>query len=160
MLVRREFESHFLRQNILKEFQKWGINEDRIHFYNNRLVNRHYLDCYNEIDITLDTFPVTGGTTTTDALWMGVPVVGLEGPNIHQRVCSAILHHAGHPEWIAKSEQEFKEIAIKLAKDQSLRIELRKSLRSEIKQSILCDTVKFAADFGDCMRTIKSSCLT
>ena len=159
LFVRREFESHFLRENILREFEKWGVSGHRIHFYNNRLDNRHYLDCYNEIDITLDTYPVTGGTTTTDALWMGVPVVGLEGPNIHQRVCSAILRHAEHPEWIAHSDKEFKEIALKLAKEQTLRIELRKTLRDEIKKSILCDTVKFAEDFSDSMRLIKSSLL-
>ena len=135
------------------------LGEPISHIFNNRLEKRHYLDCYNEIDITLDTFPVTGGTTTVDALWMGVPVVGLVGPNIHQRVCSAILQHAGHPEWIARSNQEFKDIAQKLAENQQLRIELRQTLRDEIKQSKLCDTVRFAADFSDCMRTIKSSFL-
>ena len=131
LFVRREFESYILRQNIINEFEQEGIDRERIHFYNNRKENRHYLDCYNEIDITLDTFPVTGGTTTTDALWMGVPVVGLQGPNIHQRVCSAILHHAGHPEWIAQTNEEFK--PPHSAKDQALRINLRQSLRDEIK---------------------------
>ena len=157
LFVRREFQSHLLRQNILKEFEREGISKERIHFYNNRLDNRHYLDCYNEIDLTLDTFPVTGGTTTTDALWMGVPVVGLEGPNIHQRVCSAILHHAGHPEWIARSEQEFKQIALNLAGNQELRMQLRQSLREEIKQSPLCDSIQFASDFSDCMRQLRQS---
>ncbi|WP_413359284.1 tetratricopeptide repeat protein [Prochlorococcus sp. MIT 1201] len=157
LFVRREFQSHLLRQNILKEFEREGISRERIHFYNNRLENRHYLDCYNEIDLTLDTFPVTGGTTTTDALWMGVPVIGLEGPNIHQRVCSAILHHAGHPEWIARSEQEFKQIALNLAGDQQLRMQLRQSLREEIKQSRLCDSIQFASDFSDCMRQLRQS---
>lgn len=155
LFVRREFESHLLRQNILKEFEKEGVEKSRIHFYNNRLKNRHYLDCYNEIDITLDTFPVTGGTTTTDALWMGVPVVGLEGCNIHQRVCSAILHHAGHPEWIAQTDEEFKEIALKLAADQKLRSRLRQSMREEIKQSPLCNSKQFASDFSDCIRQLK-----
>ena len=154
LFARREFDSYLLRKNILKEFERAGIGPNRIHFYNNRKENRHYLDCYNEIDITLDTFPVTGGTTTTDALWMGVPVVGLEGPNVHQRVCSAILHHAGHPEWIAKSNEEFVQIAHNLAKDQKTRIKLRETLRSEIKKSPLCDSKKFAEDFGDCMREL------
>lgn len=157
LFVRREFQSHLLRQNLLNEFERLGIENNRIYFYNNRLENRHYLDCYNEIDITLDTYPVTGGTTTTDALWMGVPVVGLEGPNIHQRVCSAILHHAGHPEWIAQNDEEFKQIAVELANNQALRIELRKSLRKEMKESLLCDAKKFADDFGECMQKLKSS---
>ncbi len=157
LFVRREFESYLLRQNIIKEFEGEGINSERIHFYNNRKENRHYLDCYNEIDITLDTFPVTGGTTTTDALWMGVPVVGLQGPNIHQRVCSAILHHAGHPEWIAHTDEEFKQIALTLAENQAMRINLRQSLREEIKRSPLCNSKKFAQDFSLCMNQIKQS---
>lgn len=156
LFVRREFQSYLLRQNVLREFENNGVESQRIHFYNNRLEQRHYLDCYNEIDMSLDTFPVTGGTTTTDALWMGVPVIGLEGSNIHQRVCSAILHHAGHPEWIAKNDQEFMQIALDVASNQELRIKLRQTLRTEIQKSPLCDSVKFASDFSECMNSLKS----
>ncbi len=154
LFVRREFQSFHLRANIRAEFGRHGISGDRIHFLNNRLACRHYLDCYNEIDITLDTYPVTGGTTTTDALWMGVPVVALEGPNVHQRVCSAILRHAGHPEWIATSDGEFLQIALDLASDQERRTALRQSLRSELKASPLCNTQQFAADFAHTMDLI------
>jgi predicted O-linked N-acetylglucosamine transferase (SPINDLY family) len=156
LFVRREFQSHYLRENIATEFERNGINRDRIHFFNNSLARRHYLDCYNEIDISLDTYPVTGGTTTTDALWMGVPVVGLEGPNVHQRVCSAILHHAGHPEWVAHKEEEFVRIALDLASDQRLRIELRQSLRQQLKASKLCDTKQFAIDFGQSLNQLRT----
>lgn len=157
LFVRREFESFYLRNNIKKEFELNDINSNRIYFFNNAKANRHYLDCYNEIDMSLDTFPVTGGTTTTDALWMGVPVVALEGSNIHQKVCSTILHHAGHPEWIATTDQEFKKIAIDLAMNQSYRIQLRKTLRSEIKCSLLFDSEQFAKDFASTMEGLKLS---
>lgn len=157
LFARREFQSHLLRENILKEFEKEGVGNDRIHFYNNRLEERHYLDCYNEIDLTLDTFPVTGGTTTIDALWMGVPVIGLEGENIHQRVCSAILHHAGHPEWIARTDEEFKQIALNLAENLQLRVQLRQSLRNEIMNSLLCDAKQFANNFSDCMNDLRKN---
>ena len=155
LFVRREFQSYWLRQNILAEFERHDIKQERIHFFNNRLARRHYLDCYNEIDFTLDTFPVTGGTTTTDALWMGVPVVGLEGPNVHQRVCSAILHHAGHPEWIAHSDDEFVQIALDLAADQEGRVALRQSLRDELKSSLLCNARQFANDFAAAMESLR-----
>ena len=155
LFVRQEFQSYLLRRNILNEFRKLGIQEDRINFYNNRLVNRHYLDCYNEIDFSLDTFPVTGGTTTTDALWMGVPVVALEGPNIHQRVCSAILQHAGHPEWIAQTDDEFTDIALRLAENQNQRIELRQNLRQTLQNSLLCNPMQFAQDFKECMEKLR-----
>lgn len=155
LFVRREFQSYLLRENILAEFEANAIARERIHFFNNRLASRHYLDCYNELDFTLDTFPVTGGTTTTDALWMGVPVVGLEGPNVHQRVCSAILHHAGHPEWIATNDDEFVQIALDLAANQARRIALRQSLRAELQASLLCNTEQFAADFAAAMDTLR-----
>lgn len=155
LFIRREFESYFLRENILQAFESNKISRNRIYFYNNRKDGRHYLDCYNELDITLDTFPVTGGTTTTDALWMGVPVVGLEGENIHQRVCSAILHHAGHPEWIARTDDEFVDIAINLANDRDLRINLRKSLREQIKNSKLCNSEQFANDFKEAINKLR-----
>jgi predicted O-linked N-acetylglucosamine transferase (SPINDLY family) len=157
LFVRREFESYYLRANIITEFKRLGIASTRIHFFNNRRANRHYLDCYNEIDFTLDTFPVTGGTTTSDALWMGVPVITLEGPNVHQRVGSAILHHAGHPEWIAKTDDEFVQIALELAADQPRRIALRQSLRGELKSSLLCNTKQFATDFATTMKNLQAS---
>ena len=148
LFVRREFESFTLRKNILGEFEMRGIKGDRICFYNNRRENRHYLDTYNEIDMTLDTFPVTGGTTTTDALWMGVPVIGLEGENIHQRVSSSILHHAGHSEWVAKSPEELIDIGISLGRDIEKRRVLRQTLRGEVKNSTLCMPKQFAMDFS------------
>ena len=85
---------------------------------------------------------------------MGVPVVGLEGPNIHQRVCSAILQHAGHPEWIAKTDEEYINIASNLAKNQRSRIKLRQTLREEIKESLLYNSKQFAEDFSDCMEKL------
>ena len=147
LFVRREFQSYYLRQNIEKAFEKHGIKKSRLYFYNNREANRHYLDCYNEIDITLDTYPVTGGTTTVDSLWMGVPVVAKRGKNIHQRVSSAILSHAGRSAWISNTDEDYIKIAIKLAGDHDNRLENKRKLRQEIKTSDLCDEEKFVQDF-------------
>jgi len=154
LFVRREFESYFLRQNILREFNRHGIASSRIHFYNNRRVSRHYLDCYNEIDLCLDTFPVTGGTTTTDALWMGVPVVAREGFAVHQRVCSSILRHLGRDQWIAQSNQEFVRIAARIASDVSYLKNQRLRLRDHLKSSVLCNSQQFASDFANAIYSI------
>lgn len=151
LFVRREFESYFLRRNVLNSFDKHGISPERIHFLNNRKVKRHYLDCYNEIDICLDTFPVTGGTTTVDSLWMGVPVITLEGPNIHQRVSSAIIRHANHPEWIAKSSDDFVKRSLILCDNQSKRREMRQTLRENLKQSLLCNEQEFVNNFFEAL---------
>ncbi|MGB7565740.1 MAG: hypothetical protein WBM08_13455, partial [Prochlorococcaceae cyanobacterium] len=157
LFVRREFDSFYLRQHLVAEFGRYGIASGRLAFFNNREIRRHYLDCYNEIDLSLDTFPVTGGTTTIDALWMGVPVVALEGPNVHQRVCSAILQHAGHGEWIARDDDQFQEIALGLAADRELRAWLRQNLRAELRASPLCDTQRFVADFAAAINGLRPS---
>ena len=155
LFVRREFESHFLRENIIECFEINGIDRSRIHFLNKRKIGRNYLDCYNEIDICLDTFPVTGGTTTVDSLWMGVPVVTLEGANIHQRVGAAIIRHAKHPEWIARTSTEYIQIAVELSKDISLRKRLRKGLREEMLSTLLCNEQEFARNFFEAVESVR-----
>lgn len=153
LFVRREFESWIVRDNLIEEFKLFGIDASRLYFYNNRRVNRHYLDCYNEIDICLDTYPVTGGTTTIDALWMGVPVITIEGPSIHQRVCSAILKHLELNDWIAESETSFMEKVLSIAQNNKLRQSYRTKLRNILKESLLCDGKTFASDFEIMIKT-------
>lgn len=158
LLVRKEYSSVILRNNIKAFMADCGVSGDRIYFYDNRLAGRNYLDCYNEIDITLDTYPVTGGTTTLDALWMGVPVVSLVGSALHQRVSSAILHHAGCDDLIAHSLEEFEAIAVGLCKNRLRREQLRFDLRQQLKDSLLCDPKLFCVEFARTMTNLLSSC--
>lgn len=155
LFVRREFSSYHLRQNIIDVFEKHGIDRNRILFFNNREAGRHYLDCYNEIDMTLDTYPVTGGTTTADSLWMGVPVITKVGDNVHQRVSSAILNHAGRKQWIACDESSYIKKAIDLARDREERQKCRLQLREQIKKSLLCDEELFVEHFCNSILKIK-----
>jgi len=151
ILVRKEYSSAILRKNITRFMSDHGIAPDRIFFYDNKLAGRHYLDCYNEIDISLDTYPVTGGTTTLDALWMGVPVVSLIGAALHQRVSSAILRRAGCADLVACNNDEFLNIALSLSQDTARREYLRFNLRQQIKDSDLCNTEGFCLEFGRTM---------
>lgn len=152
LLIRTEFKSFFVRKNILEYMKTKGINPERISFYDNQKENRNYLDCYNEIDICLDTYPITGGTTTLDSIWMGVPTVSLEGNNIHQRISSSILKHAGLSNLIAKTDKQFIEISTELALDKVYRKELRASLRERVLKSKLFDKELFMKDL---VETIK-----
>src|SRR5262249_55442071 len=65
---------------------------------------REYVRNYHRIDVALDPFPYSGGVSTMDALWMGVPVLTLPGVTSVSRSTAAILSHAGLNEWIAGSE--------------------------------------------------------
>jgi predicted O-linked N-acetylglucosamine transferase (SPINDLY family) len=100
---------------------------------------------YNRLDVALD--PVgglTGGTTTCDALWMGVPVVTLNGNRQAERMTTSMLAALGHEEWGAADEDEYVEIVAQLAANSALRRELRYSLRDTMRNSPLCDATGLA----------------
>lgn len=102
------------------------------------------LAAYHDIDIALDTFPYNGTTTTFEALWMGVPVVTLRGGRHAARVGASILTHLGRPEWIAADGADYQRIALALAADLPALAARRLSLRTELRESSLCNAAGFA----------------
>ena len=94
---------------------------------------------YNNIDIGLDPFPYNGTTTTCDALWMGVPVITLEGNSHASRVGFSQLSNLGMPEFIAHSPEEYIVIANKTAADLVKLEIIRLGLRNKMKDSPLTD---------------------
>ncbi len=154
VIVRRDVASRVLCANIANEFNKNGINPGRLGFFDNRSQEISHLDCYNFIDLTMDTLPVTGGTTTCDAMWMGVPVVTLSGPSYHQRVSHALLTHVGLDELSASSPDAFVQRSVDLANDiDSLKF-LRQNLRTTLRDSYLCDGPRYATHFCDVMENV------
>ena len=106
--------------------------------------DRHeHLAHYGNIDIALDTFPYNGTTTSCEALWMGVPVVSLAGDVHMSRVGATLLHGAGLPELVARSSQEYADLAVALAQDPGRRAALRTSLRDALRSSSLLDHAGF-----------------
>jgi protein O-GlcNAc transferase len=114
-----------------------------------------YLQSYADIDIVLDTFPYPGGTTTAQALWMGVPTITLASTGMLGRQGEAILINAGLSEWVTRSEDEYVQQAIAWAnadadKRQELAI-LRANLRENVVQTPVFNAQKFAIHFVDAM---------
>lgn len=134
-IVRPECKSLSFQRNILRAFAQEGISSDQILLFNNHGRSTGYWDCYNKIDVVLDPAPMTGGVSTYDALYMGVPVVTLKGPNYHQRLSASILASIGLSECIAESDEEYVEIAGRLANSKNLLAALRSSLRSRFFES-------------------------
>lgn len=149
LFVRTQADSLVFCSSIIKEFGKHGIDHDRLIFYNNQTRDVQHLACYNEIDITLDTSPVTGGTTTCDAMWMGVPVITLVGDGPHQRLSYSLLKSANLEELCAHDLDKYVEIAVALANDRESLSFLRQNLRSVLRNSILYDGKRFAENFCD-----------
>ncbi len=86
----------------------------------------------------LDTFPFNGGSTTYEALWMGVPVVSHRWDRMVGHFGESILAGCGHPEWIARKESEMVRIAMSLAGGLGRLEVLRRTLREELASSALC----------------------
>ena len=155
LVVRPECGSMITCRNIANAFTANGISSDRLYFINNRGKPLSHLAYYNEIDISLDTFPVTGGTTTVEAAWMGVPTVSLVGKAIHQRVSYAILKHCGLDECCAETPEEFVAKAVALADAGKLRA-LRGDMRPRLQTSTLARPDLFIENFQNTMLDLAS----
>jgi len=154
MFVRPEGGTASFRSNLHAEFGRCGIAPERIVF---STIRGAHMPFYNEMDISLDTFPLTGGTTTTESLWMGVPVVSLIGEAFFERLSASILANSGLADLATDDRDEFVRIAVALAGDPARRRALRENLREQIKAGPLGQTQQFAADFYDLIaRTVQA----
>ena len=106
-----------------------------------------YFGLINQIDIALDTFPYGGGTTTFDALWMGVPVLTVAGSTSCSRSAASLLAVLGMEEWIAPGVDQLEALGIKRARDTVAIARLRRTLRERLRASPLMDEAGFAAAF-------------
>jgi predicted O-linked N-acetylglucosamine transferase (SPINDLY family) len=124
-----------------------GIDSARLLLEGRRADAAGHLALYAEVDVALDTFPYHGTTTTCEALWMGRPVVVLEGCEHRSRVGVSLLHAAGHPEWIARDEEAYLRVAVELAGDHAGRVALAGGMRAALAGSALLDHAGRARDF-------------
>ncbi|MDA0772847.1 MAG: tetratricopeptide repeat protein [Cyanobacteria bacterium] len=117
-------------------FIERGISIDRIILRSN-IERNDFLNSYNDVDIALDPFPLSGSSTTLEALLMGVPVVTLAGDKWSGRMSSSLLNTIGHHELIANSIEEYKSKLIELAQNPSRIQEYRTNLNQEMQESPL-----------------------
>lgn len=139
-------------------FSDVGVTPDRV-LLEGPSPHYEFLQAYDRIDLALDTFPYTGGTTTSEALWQGVPVLTVNGDRWLPRVSASILHHAGLDEFIAADVEEYVAKAVAYGSDVSLQLQLaalRPSMRSQLSASRLCDTRSFAQQMEAIYRNLVS----
>lgn len=129
-----------------------GLPETRVDFAGLTATTADHLAAYSSVDIALDTHPYNGTTTTCEALWMGVPVVTLLGNRHAARVGASLLQAVGHPELVAKNEDDYLRIANDLATDQGRRETMRATLRENMSASVLMDYAGQAERFGATLR--------
>lgn len=106
-----------------------------------------YFAAHQEIDILLDTFPFTGGTTTCEAMWLGVPTLTLAGESMIARQGASLLAAAGLQDWIANTKEEYLSKAIAFSADLEKLSLLRTTLRQQVLASPIFDSQTFARNF-------------
>lgn len=131
------------RRRTLELFKREGIDPGRLTFVD-YLQGHDYLRQYHQIDIALDPFPYAGGTTTCDALWMGVPIVTLRGQTAVGRAGVTLLASVGLNDLVATTREQHVRRAVELANDLPRLAEMRAGLRDRMRRSPLMDAPRFA----------------
>jgi len=141
-----------------RQFARNSIALDRVEL-RPRMPLAEYLRLHSEVDITLDTFPYTGGTTSCHSLWMGVPVITLPGNKPFSRSGASILHALGLDDWVANTVDEYVDVAVRKASDIPSLQQLRGELRTRMEDSPLTNGKEFARAIEDAYRKIWSDTL-
>ncbi|MEY3142750.1 MAG: hypothetical protein RLY21_1243 [Planctomycetota bacterium] len=147
----RSIADESTRRSVLARLEAGGIDPARIETLAYTATQADHFALYGRMHVALDTTPYNGTTTTCEALWMGVPVVTLEGDRHAARVGASLLRAAGCDEWIARSPDQFAEIAAGLARDRARLAEFRQVARAKLRSSALLDTAAYGARFHDAL---------
>jgi predicted O-linked N-acetylglucosamine transferase (SPINDLY family) len=130
-----------------------GVDPGRAQLHGPRPHLEH-LRAVTQVDVALDTFPYAGQTTTCESLWMGVPVVTLEGNTHVGRVGDALLARAGHADWVAASPEAYVNIAASLVSDGAALARIRAGLRSDFLAAGLADGSRLARELEEAYRSL------
>ncbi|MEO8039231.1 MAG: tetratricopeptide repeat protein [Betaproteobacteria bacterium] len=146
LLKARSLEDAAVRRSVQGRLAALGIDPGRLLLLGWEKAFGGQLALYSQVDIGLDTFPYNGGTTTCEALWMGVPVITCRGDTHASRMGASLLSAANLPELIATTPDAFVTIARDLAADAERLTVLRASLRDRLRASALMDETGFTRD--------------
>ena len=138
------------------KFIRNGVNPNNVEFQSASFHSDLFRE-YDKIDIALDPFPFTGGLTSCEALWMGLPIVTLPQSRVVSRQTNAILRAIGLTETIADSQHDYIHKAIDLASDYSRLNSIRQNLRPMMLSSPLMNVDSFTRDLEDILVDIYSS---
>jgi protein O-GlcNAc transferase len=138
------------RQMFMDRLRLHGIDPSRVALLAH-VPRKEYLEAHAEVDFLLDTFPYPGGTTTCEALWMGVPTLTLAGGTLLARQGASLLTAAGLEDWVAASQDEYLAKAVAFAGDAARLAALRRDLRQQVGQSPVFDAPRFARHFEDAL---------
>ncbi len=146
-----QLKEALVRKRVCEAFAAHGIEPERL-LLEGLSSRAEYLACYQRVDIALDPFPYTGGTTTAEALWMGVPVLTLQGERFLSRQGVGLLMNAGLTDWIAADQSDYVFQATAHARDLPALAELRAAMRQQVLASPIFNASDFAHHFETALR--------
>lgn len=141
------------RKSVTDQFEQLGVLAEQIEIQP-FLPMADFLATYSDVDIALDPFPYGGGTTTLHTIWMGVPIISLEGDTELGRATPAMLRGFGLPDFVAQTRDEYRDKAIALARDPSPLVDIRASLRQRMAESAALDAKGLAHNVEKAFRTM------
>jgi predicted O-linked N-acetylglucosamine transferase (SPINDLY family)/predicted SAM-dependent methyltransferase len=154
VLKGRPLEAPSVAARVQQRFAAAGVAPERLELRGWTAAVEDHLGAYREIDIALDSFPYNGTTTTCEAVWMGVPVVTLQGDRHAARVGASLLNSLGLVSLVARNVEEFVRICARLATDLEGTAALRAGLRDRLRASPLMDEAGFTRELERCYQEI------
>ncbi len=142
LLKARQLGTDELRASLVARFAAHGIGPERL-LLEGAGSYTEYLATYGRVDIALDPFPFTGGATTAESLWMGVPVITLKGDRFIAHQGESLLHAAGLGEMIAADRNTYVQLALRTAAEYRALAEMRAGLRARLADSALFDATRY-----------------
>jgi len=146
------YKSSYYRETIYKLFTDRGIDRDRVDIGYENIVDA--LKFYNNMDIALDPYPYNGGTISSECIYMNTPFITLEGKTYVSRVGVSLLSNLGLEKYIAKTEEEYINKVINLARNQNELRDLHKNLRIKMLNSDLANSKTFTTNIENAYTNI------
>lgn len=146
----RSFNDPGFRREVTQAFVEQNIRPERIELRGPSF-HTDLLKQYGDIDIALDPFPFTGGLTSCEALYMGVPVITWPQSRVVSRQTHALLHQIGRPEFSAADAEAYVQKAVSLAANIGMLTDTRSGLRASMRDSALMDVAGFTRQLEDAM---------
>ena len=146
-------DSDATRANLVREAEARGVDGGRLLFAA-RVAPADYLARFRLADLFLDTNPFNGGTTASDALWAGLPVLTWAGQTFCSRMAGSLLRAVGLPELVTHTLEDYEAQAIALGNDRPRMDALRARLAANRDASPLFDTPRFVRDYEDLLASV------
>lgn len=154
LLLRSSLKNPAVMERMRKGFNARGIDGDRLIVDSSPKPYEEHMQSYGLLDIALDPFPYNGGTTTTEALFMGVPVLTLRGDRFVAHLAETNLQSAGLQDWVAMDQDDFVAKAKVFASDLQALDRLRQGMRARLLASPLFDAPRFADELEKAFRAM------